>query len=157
MSKLEELPSRFFVAGDHPTGPTLGDNYVPNHESFSDGEVEKILAEDDGKRLDLHAPMSDAWIDKTAAEMESFRQAQLQAILDGNPELVLRLHKLRAGKRQKSAPAVEAARRALANLYPSAMPDPATVRSKALYRAVLPNIPFHVSYETVMRAAGRRK
>jgi hypothetical protein len=60
-------------------------------------------------------------------------------------------------KRRKSQPAFERARRAIAALYPSGVPDAATVSNKKLCKRVSDTLSEAVSSDTILRAAGRRK
>lgn len=50
----------------------------------------------------------------------------------------------------------EAARRVLASLFPEGIPDPARLPNKLLCAAVARHLPFSVSDDTILRAAGRK-
>lgn len=51
----------------------------------------------------------------------------------------------------------EAANRVLAKLHPNGIPDMATLPNKHLCSAVARDMPYSVSDETILRAAGRKR
>ena len=50
----------------------------------------------------------------------------------------------------------EAAQRVLTSLYSDGIPDPVTLPNKALCKAVAAQLPYQISNDTILRAAGRK-
>ncbi len=135
--QLSELLEREIECGTQLSDP-LVELLADNAEAMAELEAE-------GLAMDVE---QEAMLAKWRPESEEARSLG-QAIFEEEQQA----H--RRKRRAKGAPALEAARRALACAFPRGIPDSAILRPTQLCDVIHPLMPFRVSDKTILRAAGR--